>query len=74
MQVRTNKTLPLPDGKCTIMGVPGQIEHGGRVLKLEGRAIDANDLKRGDETILWGNLARPVKTAAEIRDLRCEGQ
>jgi ribose transport system substrate-binding protein len=74
MLVKLGKGSPLMDGKCTIMGVPGHIKHGGKVLELEGRAIDANELKRSDESTLWGNLARPVKTAAEIRNLRCEGR
>jgi ribose transport system substrate-binding protein len=74
MLVKLGKGSPLTDGKCTIMGVPGHIKHEGKVLELEGRAIDADDLKRGDESTLWGNLARPVKTAVEIRNLRCEGR
>jgi ribose transport system substrate-binding protein len=74
IQVRKGNGSPLVDGKCRIMGVPGHIEHGGKVLKLEGRAIDEGDLKRGEESVLWGTLARPVKTATEIRNLGCEGR
>jgi ribose transport system substrate-binding protein len=62
----------LKDGKCGIMGVSGIVEQGGRVLKLQGRPLDASDLKVRRKLELWGELARPIKSADEINKLACD--
>jgi len=64
----------LKDGKCEFMGVPGSIEHGGRVLKLQGRPLNTDDLKGRANLGLWGDLARPIKSNEEISKLTCESR
>jgi ribose transport system substrate-binding protein len=67
----------LKDGQCKILEVSGKLESNGRVLILPGRPLHPEDLRDKERRAmlrLWGDLARPTKSAAEIAELACEGR
>jgi ABC-type sugar transport system substrate-binding protein len=64
----------LQDGPCTVMGIPGTLGENGKVLKLKGRLLHRSDLQDRKTLGLWGDLARPAKSAAEINAMQCEGR
>jgi ribose transport system substrate-binding protein len=76
-QIKSRKagdTGSLTDGRCDLLGAPGKLSAQGRLLEFEGKPITLADFKNRASLELWGDLARPVKSAAEIRGLTCEGR
>jgi ribose transport system substrate-binding protein len=63
----------LQDGPCNLMGIRGRLEQNAKVLKLAGRPLELGDLRDRKKLGLWGDLARPVKSADEINSLKCDG-
>jgi ribose transport system substrate-binding protein len=62
------------DGRCDILGVPGRLERGGKILSLQGRLVRVEDLAHRKDYGLWGDLARPLLSLPEITNLRCGGR